>query len=75
MADIGANGFHRVHAGGEKVSVSRSAVTEIGDYSILLRDIQLTHVQRSEVQLWKRYFHTKNFTLNEANTFVALPNA
>jgi hypothetical protein len=43
--------------------------------SILLRDIQLTHVQRSEVQLWKRCFLTKMFTLNEANTLVALPNA
>jgi hypothetical protein len=36
-----------------------SAVTPI-----LLRDIQLTHVQRSEVL-------TKFFTLNEANTLVA----
>jgi hypothetical protein len=42
---------------------------------ILLRDIQLTHVQRSKVQLWKRCFQTKIFTLNEANTLVALPNA
>jgi hypothetical protein len=44
-------------------------------YMILLRDIQLTHVQRSEVQLWKRCFLTKIFILNEANTLVALPNA
>jgi hypothetical protein len=42
---------------------------------ILLRDIQLTHVQRSEVQLLKRCFLTKIFILNEANTLVALPNA
>jgi hypothetical protein len=42
---------------------------------ILLRDIQLTHVQRSEVQLWKICFLTNFCTLNEANTLVALPNA
>jgi hypothetical protein len=35
MTDIGANGFHRIHAGGEKVSVSRSAVIEIGDYAVV----------------------------------------
>jgi hypothetical protein len=42
---------------------------------ILLRDIQLTHVQCSEVQLWKRCILKFFFTLNDANTCVALPNA
>jgi hypothetical protein len=61
--------------------VSRQARILIGQsrsplpIGILLRDIQLTHVQRSEVQLWKRCFLIKFFTLNEANTLVALPNA
>jgi hypothetical protein len=40
-----------------------------------IRDIQFTHVQCSEVQLWKRCFLKFFFTLNEANTRVALPNA
>jgi hypothetical protein len=46
-----------------------------GTRLILLRDIQFTHVQCSEVQLWKRCFLKFFFTLNEANTCVALPNA
>jgi hypothetical protein len=49
-------------------------MSKMVDFKILLRDIQLTHVQRSEVQLWKRCFITKIFTLKEANTLVALPN-
>jgi hypothetical protein len=38
--------------------------------TILLRDIQFTHVQCSEVQLWKRCFLIFFFALNEANTCV-----
>jgi hypothetical protein len=35
MTDIEANGVHRIHAGGEKGSVARTAVTEIGDYAVV----------------------------------------
>jgi hypothetical protein len=44
-------------------------------YTILLRGIQLTHVQRYLGSNVKMLFSYKTFTFHEANTFVALPNA
>jgi glucose uptake protein GlcU len=42
---------------------------------ILLRGIQLTHVQRYLGSTVKMVFSYKIFTFHEANTFAALPNA
>jgi hypothetical protein len=42
---------------------------------ILLRGIQLTHVQRYRGSTVKMELSYKIFTLNEASTCVALPNA
>jgi hypothetical protein len=42
---------------------------------ILLRGIQLTHVQRYFGSIVEMVFSYKIFTFHEANTFVALPNA
>jgi hypothetical protein len=42
---------------------------------ILLRGIQLTHVQRNGGSTVKIVLECKIFTLNEANTFVTLPKA
>jgi hypothetical protein len=38
MTDIGAHGFHRIHAGGEKISVSRSAVVYfLGEFESIFK--------------------------------------
>jgi hypothetical protein len=46
-----------------------------GKVSILLRGIQFTHVQRYSGSTVKMVLSNKFFTLNEAITCVALPNA
>jgi hypothetical protein len=69
----------RLHVFEKKEKIQILCWTRSPDYEykkwILLHGIQLTHVQRYQGSTEKMVLSYKIFTLNEANTYVALPNA